>query len=244
MDTKKVVGAVVILVAVIGVLVVFVGLPTTQTEFHYERQYPANETKYGYIDLDIMRDTNVTITFVDDPTLMYSADVTQYTPGDHHYVYYQEWENRLQFAVSASEGATHRIQSIDIVLGTGIYYEIYIAGTADVSVVYDNGAVLGGQEFIMNAAGDLYFEFNEDVSFTDAGMTLSTPTQTNVTLVVDLPDGLNGRFEVGISRTLGSHTFSGWSSLGGDVWGTASVNEPLLDIQCIGFGTVSVNLSD
>ena len=86
MDTKKVVGAVVILVAVVGLVVVFVGQPTTQTSFHYERQYPTDETRKVYLEIDT-QDANITITFVDDPRLMYSVDIVQYEPGNHQLIF-------------------------------------------------------------------------------------------------------------------------------------------------------------
>ena len=241
------VGAVVILVVVVGVLVVFVGLPPSGTTSHYQRQYPADETRFVNILLDL-HDTNVTISFTDDTSLMYSADVVQYSSGNQHYAYYQEWEDphySLDFHVDTVDGS--RIQSVDIVLGTGTYYQIYIDGdNVDASVIFDNGANLAGQDFEMNAApGNLYFELTEDVSFSEDGFKIIGYGNTvDFDFVVDLPAGLNGRLEIDSTMTLGTHTMSGWSSIGANIWGTSSVTEPLLDIDVGWVGTVSFDFSD
>lgn len=240
MDTKKVVGAVVILVAVVGLVVVFMGLPATQTSFHYERQYPADETRKVYLEIDTI-DTNITITFVDDPRLMYSVDVVQYEPGDHHNARYQELETVIDFSIERPS----RAKSIDVVLGTGTYYDIILSGTNfNVSVVYDNGALLEGQECIVSGTGSLYFELTEDVDFSDMGLEVSVSTHVDVDLVVDLPTGLNGRLDTR-GATLGTNTASGWSIIAADTWGTPSITQPLLDILVnLAEGTVSFNLND
>ncbi len=146
-----------------------------------------------FIDLDELVDTNVTITFVDDADLMYAVDVTQYTPGNHHYAHYQALQDFLQFAVSVSEGSGHRIELIDIRLGNGASYDIYVSGSVNVSVVYGNGAVLAGHEFIVSGIGNLHFTFTEDVAFTDSGLDVTTSLDIDLFVDIDLPLGTNGR---------------------------------------------------
>ncbi len=249
METKKVVGVAVILVAVVGVLVVFVGLPASSTQFHYERAYPADETRKVNILLDV-RNTNVSVTFVDDPNLMYSVDVVQYSTGDHHHSYYQEWGDphfSLDYHIDSltDEG----IKEVNVVLGTGTYYVIYIEGANNnASVVFDNGAVLAGQEILMSAAqGDFYFELTEDVSFTDAGLLVNSATGVNLVLDVDLPTGLNGRLEVQDGISFSPTSMVGWSLVSSglgqpSVYTTSSTVEPLVNIEHNSLGSVNAFL--
>lgn len=242
METRKLVGAALVLVVVVGVLVVFIGLPAVQTTFHYERNYPVDETKYVYFETNVV--ANISVTFIDDPLLMYSVDVIQNTPGSQHYITHSEHEDHLNVYLMPMEDAP-ALQSVNIVLGTGTYYEIIIYGAnINVSVVFDNGAVLQGQEFVMSASGSLSFELTEDVSFLNNGLEVTVQTHVDVALVVDLPPGLNGRLETASYSTLGAHTMTGWSLIDTNTWATPSVAQPLLDIFMDTFLRVNFDLSD
>ena len=235
-----------ILVVVVGLIVVFVGLPANQTQYHYERAYPADETRKVSILLDV-RNTNVSVTFIDNPELMYSVDVVQYTAGDHHHSYYQEWgapENSFDYHVDSltDEG----IKEINVVLGTGTYYSIFIEGTNNnASVVFDNGAVLSGQEILMSAVqGDFYFELNEDVSFTGTGLLVSSVTGVNLVLDIDLPTGLNGLLEVQDGISFSPTSLVGWSLVSSglgqpSVYSTSSDVTPLVTIVHYSQGSIT-----
>jgi len=241
METKKAVGAVVILVAVVGVLVVFVGLPAIQTQFHYEQAYPAGETTRVMIDLDL-RNTEVSVVFVDDPSLMFSVDFIQYSSGAfNHIAQFRYWEHNDYYAFfldpNPDIGDDAVFKEVHVTLGTATNYTIYIHGAnCNGSIVFDNGAIIAGQEILMSSLGGNYlFKLTEDVSFSGAGLIVNT-VHTELTLDINLPTGLNGQLEVyyGVSTTF--TTMTGWSQVSGginqpSVFATASSAQPLVDIE-------------
>ena len=238
MVARRTIGLAMILVVVVGVLVVFVGVPMFQTTFHYERQYPTGDTRHVYFDTDV--DADVTVTFVDDHTLMYSIDIVQSSPGNHHIFRCNFYDEYISVLIARTESAPP--QTINVVLGTGTYYDIIIGGNSNASVTFDNGAVIGGQEVSMNVGG-AFFELTEDVSFSDIGMEVSIPADDDVQIIVDLPEGLNGRLDTS-GATLGTHTASGWSLVATDTWGTVSILDPVIDIEVGTWGTLTFSLSD
>ncbi len=248
MNSKKVAGVAVILVAVVGVMVVFVGLPLTQTQFHYEAQYPAGETRYVLLLLDDFdtTPTDISIQFVDDPTLMYSIDVSQYEPGLHHVFQHNEREERFVVEVDQSIGGS-QTSSVDITLGTGTYYAISIDGELlDIVITYDHGAILNGQEVSIEVFNNSTFEFvfNENVNFTSSGLSVRTGLLVDVLLDIDLPDGMNGVLTFSPSLTFASTLMVGWGQTGLNEISTSSTTEPLLDISHGGFGTIGGSLRD
>jgi hypothetical protein len=238
MDTKKVVGVVVILVAVIGLLVVFVGLPATQTEFHYEQAYPVDGTKPVQINLEL-RNTNISVTFVDDTTLMYRVDVTQYSAGSHHHAYFREWDAPNNYYVFTLDSLTDEgAKEVTIVLGTATNYTMEIDGNnIDASVVFDNGAVLEGQECVVSGSGSFHFELTEDVSFSGSAL-------IDLDLNIDLPSGLNGRLEFPSGVTPSFTTLVGWTHVSTYVYATSLTSEPLLDIEHDSQGSISGSLQN
>ena len=249
MDTKKVVGAVVRLVTLVGVLVVFVGLPLTQTQFHYERQYPAGETRNVDLRIDFeTTPTTITIRFVDDPALMYSIDVEQYESGLHHSLIYQdEFDSSLRVSI---QGIGDQTSAVDITLGTGTYYDIAVDGQhLAISITYNNGAVLSGQDFSTHGINHtLEFVFTEDVNFTTLGLNVRTVLYADVVLSIDLPNGMNGRLAVPSSTPFLYTSMVGWSlttSIGSPfVYSTSSTTDPLLDFSHENPGTIGGTLRD
>jgi len=243
-----VVGAAVIVVAVVGVLVVFVGLPLTQTQFHYERQYPVGETRYVllYISDFDTTPTDISINFVDNPDLMYSIDVEQYQPGHHHSTEYNVWDEHISIDVRQTNGGS-QTSSIDITLGTGTSYVIAIAGSSElyVSVEYNNGAVLGEHAMLdlscINSTLD--FVFTENVNFTTVGLSVRTQRDIDVTVDIDLPSGMNGILTHPMFTSF-SGTMVGWGQTSLTEISTSSTSEPLLDFSHVTSGAIGGSLRD
>jgi len=248
METKKLAGAAVVLMTVVGVLVVFVGLPAAQTQFHYEAQYPSGETRHVMLLLDDFdtTPTDISIRFVDDPTLMYSIVVTQYESGRHHSLQHNELEERIIVEVGQTIGGS-QTSSVDITLGTGTYYIISIDGDLlNVDITYDNGAVINGQDVVVTSYhnGSLDFVFTEDVNFTSSGINIRTTYDVDVLLDINLPDGMNGLLTIPMSTSFASSSMVGWGQTSLTEISTSATTEPLLDFSHETSGTIGGFLSD
>lgn len=222
MERKTMVLVAVVLIAVVVGAVLLVW-NSSATSFHYERQYPTNETKYVRLALDDLKDTNVTVTFTDDPTLMYSIDVTLYVPG---ITYTFEYEERSDY-LAVDLIATGRVESIDVVLGTGSSYEILVRNgvNIDATVAFGNNAVLGAREFIYTCTGSFHFSFDENVNFTDGGLLATVGiaglAPDSLYLNIDIPDGMDGRIDFGPDPVTFTQ-LAGWHHEGFGIYATAS----------------------
>jgi len=254
MDRRRSVAVAVVLIVSISVFIVFIGLPLTQTSFHYARQYPSSETRRVMVhlyDLDYTS-TNVTVSFLDDPTLLYSIDVIQYYPGLYHLVYFYDgapWDQTLLFVGICGNG-NEQVASVAITLGTGTYYALELDGRLNVSVNYDNGAWLRGQEVVVSCGGGRFeFTLGEDVNFTDSGLDVQTGLGTDLFLDIDLPDGMNGKLELPPAVDFAYSEMVGWSLISSGygiptIYSTPSIDQPLLYIDPSGYGLVRARLHD
>ncbi|MBN2229591.1 MAG: hypothetical protein JW779_08335 [Candidatus Thorarchaeota archaeon] len=240
MERRKMVSISVGVIVVVG-LVVFVGIPLVQTHFHYECAYPAGSTKHAVLFLRALRapSTNVTITFVDNPNLLYSIDVVQYEPGmHHHYSLYEPSYDPDAYHLVLDGMGDYKIASIDVILGTATYYQVFIDGrNLNVTLIYDNGAELAGQDVkISTNEGICNIIFTENVNFTDTGLNVELSFFTILNVFVDLPEGMNGKLSVPHDVNFGYTEMVGWSLTDSgldkpNVFSTSSTDEPLLAIN-------------
>ena len=254
MDRRRSLTAAIVLIVTISMFIIFIGLPLTQTQFHYVRQNPSNETRRVEIslyDFDCTT-TNVSVSFLDDPTLLYSIDVTQYYPGRYHNVYFYEgapWDSTLLF-VGINGIGEEQVASVDITLGTGTSYNLEFDGHLNVSIAYDNGAWLRGQEVVVRCGGGKFeLTFSEDVNFTDSGLDVHTGINTNLFLDIDLPDGMNGKLSIPYQTDFAYNEMVGWSLTSSgygtpSIYSTSSISQPLLDIVHDSIGLVRARLHD
>ena len=195
------------------------------TSFHYEREYPVDETRWVRLALDDLEDTNVTVAFTDDPALMYSIDVTLYEPGLTYTFEYEEKRYHLAITLIASG----RIKSINVVLGTGTPYKILIrmGDNIDTTITYDSGAVIDylDDAFVYSCTGTLDFNFCENVNFSAGGLDVAigyVPDQPDpLYLDIDLPDGMDGRIDFGPDPVTFTQ-LAGWHHEGFGIYATAS----------------------
>jgi len=103
------------------------------------------------LTLDNLRDTNLTITFTNNLSLMYSIDVDLYEPG----MTYTIEEGELTYSLTGDLVASGRVQSIAFVLWTGTSYQIYIRNgdNVDAMVTFGNGAMLRSRDFGYSCTG-------------------------------------------------------------------------------------------
>ncbi|TFH03181.1 MAG: hypothetical protein E4H14_17045 [Candidatus Thorarchaeota archaeon] len=247
MEKQKLIASVISVTAVVGVLIVFVGIPAVQTHFHYERAYPAGETRHVWLRVwDFSEHVEVNVTFVDDPNLMYRIDVIQEIAGEQHRLIYQEPAfDPTVVTVKVIATGEERVESINIILGTGTPYDFSFDGIMNVTMVYDNNAMISPRtgDTINEGDADIYAEcyggtftfiMTEDVQFNNTGMKVKAGTGTNLQLAIDLPEGMNGRLECPW-EPLTYLVTDGWYLLSSGFgqstfYGTISTSEPLLDI--------------
>ncbi|MHA1423984.1 MAG: hypothetical protein ACTSSD_18020, partial [Candidatus Thorarchaeota archaeon] len=255
MEKQKLIALVLSVTVIAGVLVVFVGIPAVQTHFHYERAYPASETRHVRLEFDEYSiPIIVNVSYIDDPSLMYRIDVIQQIAGQQHRFLYEEPAWDLDMILVSVDGiGDDKIESINVVLGTGTAYDLSFSGqTMDVTVVFDNNAVISPRtgdstdsDISANCAGGTFtFIMNENVQFNSTGMKVKAGTGTNLQLAIDLPEGLNGRLECPWEPLINLVT-DGWHLLSSGFsqstfYGTSATSEPLLDIIGNSLGDTSI----
>ena len=116
-------------------------------------------------------------------------------------------------------------------------HSLYISGeNLNTRVIVDNGAKISGSRCKFYGTGIFQFVLKENVNFTSVGMDVEIgdfyaeiPAPELVLIDINLPVGMNGHF------TSGNASFirNDWLVNYGNEWGTASINEPLLDIKIL-----------
>jgi hypothetical protein len=233
LDNRKLLGAfvaAVILIGVLGMVVIFDDTPTT---YHYEERLSNGETRSTRFTISGVHDANITVSFIDEPGLWYRVDITHYTSVKHHAVQAVRKPAILPLRVHLT--SVTPVKSINIVLGVDVVHSLYISGeNLDTIVTVDNGAKISGSRCRFHSTGVFKFVLRENVNFTSTGMDLIVgdgfllpePTEL-VVLDIDLPPGMNG-----LLRTQNTSFFRNeWPIKYDDQWGTTSIDEPLLDIR-------------
>jgi hypothetical protein len=186
-------------------------------EHHFEEMITDTSIDWLHFSMLYYEDTNISVSFVNDSTLLYSIDIVLYEPSS-------AWSAIEVYRPRASTfglNALARVRSVDIVLGTGIPYSVYIAGVnLNTSAVYDNGALLGHSSvqyaFTYDATGILSLEFTEDVQIADAQFAADVQIARSdvVNLIIDLPDGLDGNVRIHPDTNYYTYQLDGWSFTG------------------------------
>jgi hypothetical protein len=243
---RRVKAIAIILVVIVSVVGVFF---ITRTTFHYERRYPSGEIRYVSLRIEDFETTptEVRIRFIDNPSLMYSINIQQDDPGNHHMVSIQKFERSYSLEVQGTSFGD-RTSLVDIILGTGTYYQIGIHGSLlGVTVTYDNGAIIDGNWLHLSCSNSTFdFTFTENVNFTDSGFEVRTVGEIDVVLDIDLPDGMNGYLTIPPGVSSYFPTMIGWYQetypTGEKTIKTESIEEPLLELSHENPGAISGTL--
>ncbi len=140
MNSKVVAGAViaVVIVGVLGVLLFMT--PAASASHNIAEQVPDGMNSF-ILHLGDLEDTNLTIPYVQDDSLLYSFDIELYEPASAGDAYTMDtrYPNFHLFE------ALVRIQSINVTLGTGVPYSLGVWGSdLNAEIAYDNGALVVG----------------------------------------------------------------------------------------------------
>jgi hypothetical protein len=202
---------------------------STRTQFHYEASYPAGDTRKVTFYLRDLKDTNVTISFANDTSLLYRIDAELYDPASGSVtVDYASINVHLVHI----EG-TGRQRRVDVVLGTAAKYDITIqrCENLNTTVRYGNGAVLNETWFSCRQTGIFRVSVDEgDGLTTYGGMVIGARIPEGsvgplyVLLDIDLPTGVEGRLRTN-NAPISFVERVGWGYYGDGIFATAETME-------------------
>lgn len=222
--------AVVIIIGIGGLVNLINNSPTT---YHYEAWLPTSNARNTRFTIAGIDDANITITFVNDPGLWYRIGVTHYTSAKHHAV--EKVTNPSFLPPRVHLTSVTPVKTINVVLGTDVAHGVYISGeNLNIIIIVDNGAKISDSRCRFYGTGIFQFKMTENVNFTTKGMSLKIgdrvlrPVSPElVVLDIDLPNGLNGRMSAPNATVFNNQ----WPFKYDNVWGTPSIDNPLLDIE-------------
>ncbi|RDE12817.1 MAG: hypothetical protein C4K49_09745, partial [Candidatus Thorarchaeota archaeon] len=196
---RALVVVVVVMTMGVGVLLL---IDPFSAMFHIESRFPTDRqitASYVNVGLVHLEDCNLTVSFINDTSLVYAMDIQLYSPTLMSSAFQLTVENYTGF-IHVTLIAAVRIRSFNLTLGIGKPYSVAILQGVNLNstVTYSNGAVLG-KDLRYEATGVLRSIFLEDVNFTVGGLTvrvgISSMYHPNMAhIYVDLPPGLNGEF--------------------------------------------------
>ncbi|MHA1935174.1 MAG: hypothetical protein ACW97A_07820 [Candidatus Thorarchaeota archaeon] len=199
--------------------------------FHYEEYMNSDELEEVLFVITDIEDANLTIRFEDDRDLLYRLDVGLYPWSEGHSINIED----KGYVTDVTLRGNGRIRSVDLVLGTGVFYKLHITpgvgSMLNTIVTYDNGALLyyHKSDFQYVASGSLTFNFKENASF--VGTHFDADIQCdNLELNIDLPVDTQGSVTFGPAiLTFESH---GWMYKGIGYFGTCTpIRTPYLNLQ-------------
>ena len=248
MNTKAVAGVViaVVIVGVAGFLLVFNPLQGN-LNFHIEKQITSDVTAFELI-LSDLEDTNLSISFVDDETLLYSIDIALYetTLQENAFTLNTEWTHFHSLT------ALTRIRSMNVTLGTGVPYTLTVDGSdLSSSITYDNGALINNTSGVggvvwYEASGTFLFTLTENVAMsTDFDLTARGSSLSHLSalyLDIDLQTGVGGELQIG-SIPISFVDRVGWTWDGFGTYETAA-GSPTVDVVVSWCDQIYANLLD
>ncbi|MHA1927760.1 MAG: hypothetical protein ACTSV2_04165 [Candidatus Thorarchaeota archaeon] len=208
--------AVVLSLIVVGAGITLILFPQSSDSFHFEANVPEGEVYRFSIWMEDLLDCTLNVSFIDDPELLYRMDVELYEPhsassafdltisdyGDTYRIFQVSFEGKI------------RIKTLQLVLGSGVPYEILVTGLdVNATIVYGNNAVGSDASLFYSATGSIVnLIFTEDMVFSETGMEIKCGVDSRpdyIYLYVELPDGVNG--VAGFREPLSLHSSTGWA---------------------------------
>jgi hypothetical protein len=226
---------VLVVIVVIAGGVLFWYYESNRTQFHYEEWHPEPSRRILMYIRDL-KDANLTISFVNDTTLMCRVDVDLYDPQSGSVRLVREVANQINLE------STGRQKRVEVVLGTSDRYNIHIQNgeNLNTTVRYGNGAVLNETWFSAHQTGIIRIAVDEDDGLTthggmaiDAIIPRGSQGQLHVLLDIDLPEGYDGELLTN-NAPISFVERVGWGYYGNGVFATAgTMEDPWIGIGCI-----------
>jgi len=172
-NTDRRIIAVIITVLIVGSLGVYFFMFPFGASFHYQKSSTADNTVY-LVGVRNIRDCEVTVSFANDSSLLYSIDIEMYgfVSSTVFYIYEDAISTRINYYDGPSQalwsGDEVHVKKMDILLGTGKAYNIEIWGTnLTASVIYSNGALIGRDSYVQFRSDNGTMTFSYDGSDVD-----------------------------------------------------------------------------
>ena len=211
------------LVLVSGVIV-YSMMPTpllipAKTQYHYERNLTSTDPRTTLVRLFEVADSEILISFINDPELLYSVDIEFSEPMSHWEDFtwldaHQPPANLDEFNfIGINTGALINghimlpdlsdvpVKSINLTLGISSSYEIQVKGkNMTTTVRYDNGARLNESELqyhdLANEGGDVFIYMASDVNLTSCSVDIDISGVNRAFLDIRNPEPLGGIIDV------------------------------------------------
>jgi len=233
--------AVVLVLIILGTGSFLILFPRSSNSYHFEEQIPEGDVYRYSIWLKDIRDCTLNVSFIDDPDLLYNLDIGLYEshPEDSAFdLSITDYGGTYRIYQVSFEGKV-RIRTIQLILGSGVPYEIVVSGSdVNSTFVYSNNAVGSDASLYYSATGsNVNLIFTENMSFNESGMeiTVGSDAQTDyVNLYVDLPDGIYGGATFREPLYLQSNT--GWAFRSQFIDSVTYSTDPLNPEPLLGFG--------
>ena len=247
--------AVVLALIIVGAGTAFILFPPSSDNFHFDVEFPEGDYTRVLLWLTTIQDCTLNVSFIDDPDLLYNLDVELY--GSHPAasafdMTVSDFGENSHLLEVRFEGKTS-IKTLQLVLGSGVPYEIIVPSSSDMNATFTfgNNAVGSDASLFYTATGSIVnLIFTEDMVFSENGMEVICGTDSRpdyIYLYVDLPDGVNGA--AGFREPLSLHSSTGWAYhsqfLDTVSYRTDPLNpEPLLELSIQAVYRVHTWLSD
>ncbi|MFX1560725.1 MAG: hypothetical protein ACFFBL_09070 [Promethearchaeota archaeon] len=164
---RRLAAAGLIVIIVFSICAYFIIFPT-RTNFTYQKDCTADYEDY-VVGIYNIRDCEVSVSFTNDTTVLYSMNVEMYGPtsGTIFYLHEDSYRTLLNYYESSSLNEWSRdevrAKKLDLVLGTGKAYNIVVWGTnLTTTVTYTNGALIGQESYfqVRSENGSVFVEFD------------------------------------------------------------------------------------
>ncbi len=236
--TRKQTAILLILIVLGGGAGIFWFYESNRTQFHFEQTYPAGDTRKVILAIAEPRDANLTISFVNDTSLLYRVDAELYDAQSGS-VRMQYDEVNVHSLHLYCEGRQRRI---DIVLGTATWYDVTIwrGENLNTTIRFGNGAVLNRTDVDIYQTGIVRIAVDEHDGLTTIDslyVTVRRPSgftgSSLVLLDIDLPEDYDGKlYTHGAPISFVERV--GWGYLGNDIFGTPrNEDHPLVVINSV-----------
>lgn len=164
---RRLAAAGLIVIIVFSISAYFIIFPTN-TNFTYQKSATPDYDDY-VVGIYNIRDCQVSVSFTNDTTLLYSMNIKMYEPTSKtiFYLYEDSYRTLLNYYESSSltEWSRNEVRAkkLDLVLGTGKAYNIAVWGTnLTTTVAYTNGALIGQESYfqVRSENGSVFVEFD------------------------------------------------------------------------------------
>ncbi len=207
--------AAIVIALMVTVSVLTIGFVMADTRYSFQELVPEGASQVAVIIYDIS-DCNLTITFIDEPNLLYRMDIEYYEPIPIWSAYPSHEITVGSLAASAVIHPNRRVRFLNVIVGPAIYYlHFFRCYNVNTTIVYDGAVELNQTlDYRAGSFGSLNVIVTEDIrNGIEAGIVCD-----EVRLDITVPTGFSGGVKfycgsVNVERT-------GWAYTVDQAYGT------------------------